>query len=53
MPRRALYSRVTPLWAKFAGGKYPELRLLYHIPNEGKRTRATGGRIRAEETRVK
>ena len=35
-------------WAKFAGGKYPELRLLYHIPNEGKRTRATGGRMRAE-----
>lgn len=36
------------LWARLATGKYPELALMYHIPNEGKRTRATGGRMRAE-----
>lgn len=35
-------------WATFASGKYPELDLLYHIPNEGLRTKATGGRLKAE-----
>ena len=23
-------------WARLASGKWPELELLYHIPNEGK-----------------
>lgn len=35
-------------WAIYQSGKYPELSLMYHVPNEGKRTRATGGRMRAE-----
>ena len=35
-------------WAAYEYGKWPELRLMYHIPNEGKRTRGTGGRMRAE-----
>ena len=35
-------------WAAYECGKWPELRLMYHIPNEGKRTRGTGGRMRAE-----
>lgn len=35
-------------WCSFAEGKHPELKLLYHIPNEGKRSKATGGRMRAE-----
>ena len=25
--------------------KWPELRLLFHVPNEGKRSRSTGGRM--------
>lgn len=29
-------------------GRWPELRLLYHVPNEGQRSIATGGRMRAE-----
>ena len=33
-------------WAGLMSGRYPELRLLYHIPNEGKRSRATGGRLK-------
>lgn len=36
-------------WAgQMAVLRWPELDLMYHIPNEGKRTRATGGRMRAE-----
>lgn len=35
-------------WAEAASGRWPELCLLYHIPNEGQRSMATGGRLRAE-----
>lgn len=35
-------------WARMASGAHPELRLMYKIPNEGKRTRAGGGRMLAE-----
>lgn len=35
-------------WAAFMEGRYPEIALMYHIPNEGKRSKATGGRLRAE-----
>lgn len=27
-------------WAKYAQGKYPGLKNLYHVPNEGKRSKA-------------
>jgi hypothetical protein len=29
-------------------GQYPELKLMYHIPNEGKRSRSTGARMKRE-----
>lgn len=32
-------------WAAMIAGRYPDVRLLYHIPNEGKRSKATGGRL--------
>ena len=35
-------------WAAFSSGRYPELELLYHIPNEGKRSKAAAGRLKAE-----
>ena len=35
-------------WAQLARGRYPELQLMYHIPNEGKRTTYTGARMKAE-----
>ena len=38
-------------WARASSGKHPELRLMYHIPNEGKRNPATGRRMRAEGLR--
>lgn len=30
-------------WAKYAQGKYPGLKNLYHVPNEGKRSKAAAG----------
>lgn len=35
-------------WARMQSGKYQELTLLYHIPNEGKRSHKTGARMKAE-----
>ena len=35
-------------WAKWQEGKYPELKLMYHVPNEGKRSVVTGARLRRE-----
>ncbi|WP_294749997.1 VRR-NUC domain-containing protein [uncultured Ruminococcus sp.] len=35
-------------WAEFAEAKYPELGLMYHIPNEGKRSAVTGARLKAQ-----
>jgi hypothetical protein len=38
-------------WAEIQAGRYPELRLLYHIPNGGKRGKAEAGRFAAEGVR--
>lgn len=38
-------------WARRMEGRWPELALMYHIPNEGKRSRATGARMKAEGLR--
>lgn len=35
-------------WARMTAGARPELDLLYHIPNEGKRSVKTGARMKAE-----
>lgn len=35
-------------WAGYMQGQYPELKLMYHIPNEGKRSRSTGARMKRE-----
>lgn len=35
-------------WAQMQSGKYPELRWMFHIPNEGLRHPATGRRLRSE-----
>lgn len=39
-------------WAAMNEEFIPELRLLYHIPNEGKRSAATGARMKAEGLRA-
>lgn len=35
-------------WAQYASGKYPELALMYHIPNGGKRSKAEAVRFKAQ-----
>lgn len=35
-------------WAAYNKRKYPELELLFHIPNEGKRTIINGARLKAQ-----
>ena len=35
-------------WARMYENKYPQLKWMFHIPNEGKRSRTTGGRMRSE-----
>lgn len=38
-------------WAAYNRGRYPELALLYHIPNEGQRDPRVGARMMAEGLR--
>ena len=38
-------------WATIAAGRWPELRLLFHIPNGGKRTKSEAVRFRAAGVR--
>lgn len=35
-------------WAAFERGKHPELELMYHVPNEGKRSKRTGAQLKRE-----
>lgn len=35
-------------WARMQAGRWPELEMLYHVPNEGKRNPAAGARLVAE-----
>lgn len=34
-------------WARIHESRYPELKLLYHIPNEGKRSNREGARMKS------
>ncbi len=34
-------------WAALQRGKYPQLRKMYHIPNEGKRSKLNGANLKA------
>lgn len=48
IPTEAEEQRALFRWAALAAGARPELRLLYHIPNEGRRSVVTGARMKAE-----
>ena len=41
--QRALFQ-----WAALAKGSYPELKILHHVPNGGKRDKVTAARLSAE-----
>ena len=51
IPTESIEQKTLFEWAKLMEGRWPELGLLYHIPNEGKRSRTTGARMRAEGLR--
>ena len=34
-------------WANMMAGVHPELKLMYHVPNEGKRSKATAGILKS------
>lgn len=40
-------------WAAFQSGRFPELALLYHVPNGGSRKKAEAGRFRAEGVKAR
>lgn len=42
------HQRALFLWASHAAGTRPELRMLFAIPNAGKRSKASGGRGKSE-----
>ena len=35
-------------WAAFAHGQHPELKLLFHVPNGGRRDKVTAARLKAQ-----
>lgn len=35
------------MWAAWSSGKYPELKLMHHIPNGGGRSKAEAGKLKA------
>lgn len=53
VPTESVEQQCLMQWAQWASGNglHPELKLLYHIPNEGKRSKFTGGKLVAEGLR--
>lgn len=45
VPTEAQETEALFRWAQWAMGKYPELKLLYHITNEGKRSLSSGAAL--------
>ena len=48
IPTEAEEQRRLFIWADLHTWKWPELNDLYHIPNEGKRSRVTGARMKQQ-----
>ena len=39
-------------WARLQTGRFPELALLYHVPNGGSRNKIEAARLRAQGVRI-
>ena len=48
IPTESVEQQALFKWANMASGKWPELEMLYHVPNEGKRSYKTAARLKAE-----
>ncbi len=47
-PRESVEQKTLMQWARFNLTMHPELKLLYHIPNEGLRSYRTGRELKAQ-----
>ncbi len=47
IPNEAEEQKAVFKWAALQRCKYPQLRKMYHIPNEGKRSKAAGANLKA------
>lgn len=48
VPTESVEQQLLFRWARFYVSKYPELALLYHIPNGGSRRKSEAGRFKAD-----
>ena len=48
VPTESAEQQALFMWAALQSAAYPELTLLYHIPNGGSRHKAEAGRLKAE-----
>ena len=48
VPTESVEQKLLFRWTRFYVSKYPELALLYHIPNGGSRRKSEAGRFKAE-----
>lgn len=48
VPTESVEQQLLFRWTRFYVSKYPELALLYHIPNGGSRRKSEAGRFKAE-----
>ena len=51
VPTESVEQQCLIRWANMQLGKYPELDMLYHVPNEGRRSLSTGARMKNEGLR--
>lgn len=50
-PTESIEQQAIIKWALWSEAAHPELKLLYHVPNEGRRTRSAGARLKSEGLR--
>lgn len=48
VPTESVEQQALFRWAAYQRGAYPDLALMYHVPNGGSRSRAEAGRFKAE-----
>jgi hypothetical protein len=48
VPKEGIEQKYLFIWARYESGKYPELELLYHIPNGGSRNKLEAARLKEQ-----
>jgi hypothetical protein len=52
VPLEAVEQTLLFQWARLQSGKYPELELMYHVPNGGSRNRVEAARLKGQGVRA-